>query len=188
MLTWIAIPSLSPIWFEGPLVQFLRANIAVVIPVFILFLKIVVLRISGDVNELIHSIVITPMEVMLIALGFVFAGLSRTVPFETQLHGDTEKDLAGTVLIFVISALLAVMYRANRKVVLYFEKYTVALENSRLQERQGNLVFMPNPDMPYGREWGTAWAVGYFVLAVLIWTANLMLAIFALWQTLARIA
>jgi hypothetical protein len=187
MLVWL-FASLRPIWFEGPLVQFLRANIAVVLPLFILFLKIVVLRISGDVKELIHSIVITPMEVLLIALGFVFAGLSRTVPFEAQLQSDTEKDLAGTVLIFLISGLLAVMYRANRKAVLYFEKYTIALENSRLQERQGNLVFMPSPDGDPSQEWGTALAVGYFVLAVLIWIGNLIVATFTLWQIIARIS
>jgi hypothetical protein len=179
--------SLGPIWFENPIVQFLRSNIAVVIPLFILFLKIVVLRISGDVKELIHSIVVTPMEVLLIAMGFVFAGLSRTVPFEVHLKTDTERDLAGTVIILVISIILVVMYRTNHKAILYFQKYTVALENSRLQEKQGNLIFMPNRHATPLIEWSTAWAVGYFMSAVLIWIMNLMVAIFVLWQTMLRI-
>lgn len=178
---------LGPIWFENPLVQILRANIAVVIPMFILFLKIVVLRISGDVKELIHSIVITPMEVLLIAMGFVFAGLSRAVPFEIQFKTETERDLAGTILIFVLSGILAVMYRMNRKANLYFEKFMIALENSRLQERQPKLIFMPTREGTSMPEWSTALAVGYFLIAVLIWSMNLTIAIFALWQIFLRI-
>ncbi len=178
---------LGPIWFENPIVHFLHRNVAAVIPLFILFLKVVVLRISGDVKELIHSIVITPMEILLIALGFVFAGLSRAIPFAVQFTTDTGRDLAFTVLIVAISAILAVMYRANRKAIMYFEKYTVALENSRLLERQENLVFMPKRDGPLSVEWNTAWAVGYFMGAILIWIANLMVAVFVLWQTTLRL-
>jgi hypothetical protein len=179
--------SLGPIWFENPIVRFLHSNVAAVIPLFILFLKIVVLRISGDVKELIHSIVITPMEILLIALGFVFAGLSRAIPFAVQFKTDTERDLAFTILIFIVSGILAVMYRANRKAILYFEKYTVALDQSRLLERQGNLVFMPKRDGTPPVEWNTALALGYFLAAVLIWIANLMVAVFVLWQTTLRL-
>jgi hypothetical protein len=178
---------LGPILFEDPLVRLLRSNMAVVIPLFILFLKIVVLRISGEVKELIHSIVITPMEVLLIALGFVFAGLSRSVPFELQFQTDTDKDLACTIIIVAISIILAAMYRANRKAILCFEKFTIALENSRLQEKQGNLLFMPKHEKISANEWNIAWAVAYFMIAVLIWLANLGIAVFALWQVLLRI-
>jgi hypothetical protein len=176
---------MGPVWFEGPLVEFLRGHVAVVIPLFILFLKIVVLRISGDVKELIHSIVITPMEVALIAMGFVFAGLARTIPFQAPFHSDTAKDLAGTILIFVISIVLAIMYRANRKAIVYFERFVIAVDNSYLQEQQPKLVFIRHAGQ--SAEWSTAWAAAYFLLAILIWSANLGVAIMVLWQTLLRI-
>jgi hypothetical protein len=176
---------IGPIWFENPIVRFLKNNMAVVIPLFILFLKVVVIRISGDVNELIHSIVVTPMEVLLISMGFIFEGL-RQASFESQFRTEGEKDLAGLILIFTLSMILAFVYRTNKRAVQYFEKFTVALDNSRLRERQINLVFMPSHD-PVSEEWATAWAVGYFLFAVLIWVLNLMIAIFVLWQTMLRI-
>lgn len=155
-----SLAAIPPLWFENAIVDFLRSNVAVVIPLFILFLKIVVLRISGDVEELIHSLVIMRMEVLLIAIGFVLAGLSRTVPFESRLLTDTRKDLTGAVLLFIISIILAVMYRVNKRVIVYFERFSVAMEGARLPSQQGKLVLINSGQAP---SWKMAWAAAYFL-------------------------
>ena len=171
--------SLSSIWFEDALISLLRSNVAVAIPLFILLLKLVVLRISGDLEELFRSLVAIP----LISIGLIFAGLGRTIPFETRLGSDRSIDLHGTVLVLIISGCLALLYRVNKALVIYMQKFFAAMDSIRIPVAQANFEFKGSGTTA----WKTAWAVGYLMSSALMWVTEMGVSVFFLWQTFLRL-
>ena len=172
----------QPIWLEDLVISLLSANVALAIPIFILVLKLVVLRISGDLDELFRSLAAVPLELLLIAIGLVFTGLSRTVPFESRYHSDRLVDFSGLVVVVMLSICLAAFYRLNKSVLTYFQRFFVAMDSVKLQVAQSNFKFDSNSRVT----WNTAWAIAYLMASILSWVAEMAVGTFLLWQVMLR--
>jgi hypothetical protein len=176
--------TVQPIWFEDTIAAVLRSNVAVTIPLLILLIKLMVLRVSGEAQELFRSIVAIPLEIILIAIGTVVAGLSRTIPFESRYRSDVKVDLAGAILILVLALVLAVLNKVNTRLIVYFEKFYVAMQSIKLHISQQGFDFNTASSSTTAIIASSLW---YLLMSTLGWVSAMAISIFLLWQVFLRI-
>jgi hypothetical protein len=110
------LASTQPMWPEQRLIGFLQGNVAVAIPLLLLILKLAVLRAAGNADELFRRLVSLPLELIFISNGIIVAGLARRIPFASHYASDSQADFAGAIILIVLAALAAVIYRVDRYV------------------------------------------------------------------------
>lgn len=162
----------------------LRSNVAVAIPILVVLFKLFALRLAWEAEELFKSIVAIPLELILIGVGIVVAGLARTIPFEMRYHSDTRVDLAGAVLLVVLAMVFGILYKINQHIILYFENFNVAMESVKLQISQKDFDFNTTGTPTTMK---LAWGLWYLLASVLGWGVEIALSIFLLWQVFLRV-
>jgi hypothetical protein len=154
------VASVQPHWLEETLIALLQANVALAIPIVLLILKLVVLRVAGDADELFRSLIALPLEVVFIAIGLVIAGLGRTIPFAAHYRSGTDADLAGTIIIIALAAILAVLNRINRYLHVLLQKFFTAMDSIKLHVEQPGFDFKPESPVT----WRASVGVGLFFI------------------------
>jgi hypothetical protein len=169
---------------EERLIAVLRANSFLAIPLLLLFVKLFVIRISGDVDELFRRLVALPVELLFISMGITIAGLARNNPFASHYKSDTQADLAGAIILFALSVVAALVYRVTRRIHVLHQKFYAAMDSLKLQLAQPGFDFKNAP----GRaSWRIAWAMAYFLGAAALWFLCTALATLLLAQVFVRV-
>ena len=178
------IASTQPIWTEQRLIGILQGNVAVAIPLLLLTLKLAVLRVAGNADELFRRLVSIPLELVFISNGIVVAGLARRIPFASHYSSDTQADFAGAIILIGLAGVAAVVYRVDRYVHVVLQKFSTAIESTNLQVNQPGFDFTNAPPRV---SWRLALGLGYFLSALLIWTLEMIVGIVILWQVFLRV-
>lgn len=119
-------------YYEQRVVVFLQNWIVLVLPVTIVLLRLLLYRFAGDKEEMYRNLLTIPQDLTFIAIGFILAGVSRTIPsFATQYNSDKAADLSGflhilvyLVVAWVITRLHALLTIVTRNLRVCWEQIT----------------------------------------------------------------
>lgn len=160
---------------ETLVLSFLRSHVNIVIPLAIMALRLVVLRLAGDMKEMFRTLFSVPMDLVFISISLVLAGLARTIPgFANRYQSPSEADLAGTVLLLaliVIAVFFSYIDRFNRVVA---ESFHVALQQIKRFTEQPEFKWK-EPSLSVG--FRLVFAVLYLVVLVLAFGLELVFSI-----------
>ena len=70
----------QPVWPEQRLINLLQGNVALAVPLVLLIIKLVVLRVAGDANELFRRLVSVPLDLVFISVGMILFALQKKHP------------------------------------------------------------------------------------------------------------
>ncbi len=169
---------------EQFLIRFLQSHVNIVIPLAITALRLIVLRLAGDMKEMFKTLFSVPMDLVFISISLVLAGLARTIPgFASRFRSPSDADLAGTVLVLALIGLAVLFSYVDRLNRLVAESFYVALQQIRKLIEQPEFKWKEPSFSVTGR---LLFAMLYLIVLVLSFGFELVLSITGLSYVLQR--
>lgn len=164
-------------------VELLRRNLIVAIPFTILALQLLVRWVAREeAKDFVRGLLTLPLDLMFIAMSFVLAGLARLTPkFAAHYGSDRNTDLAGAILLICLVLLAAALTYCGRGVRVLWQKFFAAWQQLQRQTRQPEFKWKDAGTPVAGRLF---WMVGYWVMIVVLQSAQLLVSVVSLWYVL----
>lgn len=172
-------------YLEKVLIAFLQRHVNVVIPISIMALRLIVLRLAGDLKEMFRTLFSVPMDLMFISISFVLAALARVLPaFVNRFASPTEADLAGTILVLVLIGLAVAFSYIDRLNRVVSQSFYIALQQLRKYTQQPGFKWS-EPDLSVSGR--VLFALIYLVALVISFGLELFVSIAALSYVLQQV-
>ena len=171
---------------EHGIIQFLNSWIVLVLPISIVVIRLGLFKFAGEMEEVYRNLFAIPQDLIFIAVSFVMAGLSRTIPaFATHYSSDREADLGGVLLIILLLLVAWMLCWTNKIVTILQQNFRVSVEQiGRWQKTDTNASWKNAPPEVASR---LLWAVVYVLMISIIVAFELLVACGAVGESLLHI-
>jgi hypothetical protein len=171
---------------EHEIIQFLNDWIVLVLPVSIVVIRLALFKFAGESEEVYRNLFAIPQDLIFIAVSFILAGLSRTIPaFAMRYSSDREADLAGLLLILGLLVVAWGLCWTNKRVTILQQNFRVSWEQiGRWKATQETSSWKNAPPEIASR---LLWAVVYIILISITVAVELLVACWAVAESLKRI-
>ena len=171
---------------ELAIIKFLGDWIVIVLPVSVALIRILLFKFAGEFDEVYRNLFSVPQDLIFIAVSFILAGVSRTIPAFAARYGSPQQaDLMGTLHIVVLLAIAWGLCKSNKLVMSLQQNFRVSWEQiDRWKKQQDGFAWKNAPPEISGR---LLWSVVYIILISIIVAVELLVACGAVGESLQHI-
>jgi hypothetical protein len=171
---------------EHQIIQFLNAWIILILPLSIVVIRLGLFKFAGEITEVYRNLFAIPQDLVFIAVSFIMAGLSRTIPaFAMHYSSDREADFAGVLHLIVLLLIAWGLCWSNKIVNILQQNFRVSVDQiERWRKTNENVSWKDTPPEIGSR---LLWAVVYVLLISITVAIELLIACGAVGESLRHI-
>jgi hypothetical protein len=171
---------------EQAIIKFLSDWIVLVLPISVALIRLGLFRFAGEAEEVYRNLFSVPQDLVFIAVSFILAGLSRTIPaFAAHYKNDRDADLMGALHIFGLLGIAWLLCKSNKYVIVLQRNFRVSWTQINRWRKQQESFNWKNVPPEIGSR--LVWSVVYICLISIIVAIELLIACASVGESLQRI-
>lgn len=112
--------------YEQRIIHLLNEWVVVVLPITVVLLRLALFRMSGQMEEMYRNLFAIPQDLVFIAVSFVLAGVSRTIPaYAKHYPSDNAADLASILQVLLFLLLAFIVMKMQESVTFFYQRMVV---------------------------------------------------------------
>jgi hypothetical protein len=171
---------------ELVMIQFLKHWIVLVLPLTVVLVRLGLFKFAGELDDLYRNLFAIPQDLIFIAVSFILAGLSRTIPaFAMRYPSDRDADIGGVIHLLILLAIAWALCKTNKLATTLHRNFRVSWKQvNRFKSRASNFSWRTVPPEISGR---LLWGIAYMAIIGIIVATELLISCFAVAESLQRI-